>query len=83
MLYPFSLNSLVQCFIIVIFYLADEVTYIWVRCIRYYKINHDPRALLSLIADFFSYRLFSRFFRLAAPEVAQLELSGQDRHVLP
>ena len=64
-------------------YLADDVTYIWVHCVRYYKINHDPRKSQSLTADFFSYRLFSRFSRLAAPEAAHLELSGQNRHVPP
>ena len=64
-------------------YLADDVTYIWARCIRYYKINYDPRVLQSLTVDFFSYRLCSGFFRLAAPEVAHLELSGQNRHVPP
>ena len=53
------------------------------RCIRYYKINHDPRALQSLIVDFFSIGCFSRFSRLAAPEAAHLELSGQNRHVPP
>ena len=64
-------------------YLADDVTYIWACCIRYYKINHDPRVLQSLTANFFAYRLFSRFSRLAAPEAAHLELSGQNRHVPP
>ena len=64
-------------------YLADDVTYIWVHCIHYCKINHDPRALQSLIVDFFLYRLFSRFSRLAAPKVAHLELSGQNQHVPP
>ena len=38
-------------------YLADDVTYIWVHCIRYYKINHDPRALQSVN---------SRFLRVSA-----------------
>ena len=56
-------------------YLGDDVTYIWAHCIRYYKINHDPRVLQSLTVDFFSYRLFSRFSCLAAPEAAHLELS--------
>ena len=64
-------------------YLADDVTYIWVHCIRYRKTNHDPRASHPLTVDFFSYRLFSRFSRLAAPEAAYLELSGQNRHVPP
>ena len=58
-------------------YLADDVTYIWVRCIHYYKINHDPRVLHSLTVDFFSYRPFSLFSRLAAPKAAHLELSRQ------
>ena len=58
-------------------YLADDVTYILACCIHYYKINHDLRVLQSLTIDFFSYRLFSRFSRLAAPEAAHLELSGQ------
>ena len=64
-------------------YLADDVTYIWARCIRYYKINHDPRVLQFLTVDFFSYRLFSRFSRLATPKAAHLELSGQNQHVPP
>ena len=64
-------------------YLADDVTYIWAHCIRYYKINYDPRVLRSLTTDFFSYRLFNRFFRLTAPEAAHLELSGQNQHVSP
>ena len=55
-------------------YLADDVIYIWVHCSCYCKINHDPR---SFTIDFFSYRLFSRFFRLAAPEATHLELSGK------
>ena len=64
-------------------YLADDVTYIWVHCIRYCKINYDLRALQSLTVDFFSYQLFSRFSRLVVPEAAHLELSGQNRHVPP
>ena len=64
-------------------YLADDVTYIWACCIRYYKINHDPRVSQSLTVDFFLYRLFSRFSRLAAPEAAHLELSEQNRYVPP
>ena len=32
-------------------YLADDVTYIWARCIRYYKINHDPRVLHFLTVE--------------------------------
>ena len=47
------------------------------------EINHDLRVLQSLTTDFFSYRLFSRFSRLAAPKAAQLELSGQNQHVPP
>ena len=58
-------------------YVADDVTYIWGCCIRYFEINHYPRALQSLTVDFFSYWLFSRFSRMAAPEAAYLELSGQ------
>ena len=58
-------------------YLADDVTYIWVHCIHYCNINHDPRALLSLTADFFAHWLFSRFSRQATLEAAHLELSGQ------
>ena len=64
-------------------YLADDVTYIRACCIHYYKINHDSRVLQSLTADFFLYRLFSRFSRLATLEVAHLELSRQNRHVPP
>ena len=57
-------------------YLADDVTYIWVHCISYHKIDYDPRASQSLTTDFLSYRLFSRFSRLAARKAAHLELSG-------
>ena len=64
-------------------YLADDVTYIWVCYVCYCKINQDPRASQSLTVDFFSYRLFSRFSHLAAPEAAHLELSGQNQHVPP
>ena len=59
-------------------HLADDFTYICVHCTCQHKINHDPRALQSVTADFFAYRPFSRFFRQAAPEVAHLELSGQN-----
>ena len=60
-------------------HVAKDFTYICVH----YKINRDPQALQSVTADFFAYRLFSRFFRMAAPEAAHLKLSGQDRHVPP
>ena len=59
-------------------YLADDVTYIWAHCVHYSKINHDPRVLQCLTADFFSYRLFSRFSRLAASEAAHLKLFWQN-----
>ena len=64
-------------------HLADDFTYIYGHCTCQHKINHDPKALLSVTVDFFVYRLFSRFSRLAAIEAAHLELSGQDRHVPP
>ena len=64
-------------------HLADHFTYIYMHCTCQHKINRDPRALQSVTADFYAYRLFSRFSRLAAPEVAHLELSGQDWHVPP
>ena len=58
-------------------HLADDFTYICGHYTYQHKINRDPRVLLSVTADFFAYRLFSRFSRLAAPEAAHLELSGQ------
>ena len=64
-------------------HLADDFTYIYVHCTCQHKINRAPQALLSVTADFFVFRLFSRFFRMAAPEATHLELSGQDRHVPP
>ena len=64
-------------------YLADDFTYIYMHYTCQHKINRDPRASLSVTADFFVYRLFSRFSRLAAPEAVNLELCGQDRHVPP
>ena len=64
-------------------HLADDFAYIHVNCTYQHKINHDPRASQSVTADFFMDRPFSRFSRLAAPEVAHLELSGQNRHVPP
>jgi len=35
-------------------HLADDFAYIHVHCTYQHKINHNPRALQSLIADFFS-----------------------------
>ena len=64
-------------------HLADDFTYICGHCPYQHKINRDPRALQSVTADFFVYRLFSRFSRLATPEATQLELSRQNRHVPP
>ena len=64
-------------------HLADDFTYIYGHCIYQYKINHDPEALLSVTANFYVYRLFSRFSRLAALEAAHLELTGKDWHVPP
>ena len=54
-------------------HLADDFAYIRVHCTYQHKINRDPRASLSVTADFFVYRLFSRFSRLAATEAAHLE----------
>ena len=62
-------------------HLADDFTYIHVHCTCQHKINHNPRASQSLTVDFLLYRLFNQFSRLAAPEAAHLELSGQNRHV--
>ena len=64
-------------------HLSDDFAYICVHCTYQHKINRDPQALMSITADFFACRLFSRFFRLAAPEATHLKLSGQDRHVPP
>ena len=58
-------------------HLADDFAYIHVHCTYQRKINRDPRALPSITVDFFTYRLFSRFSRLAAPEAAHLELYEQ------
>ena len=58
-------------------HLADDFTYIYVHGTCHHKINRNPRALQSLIADFFAYRLFSRFPHLAALEAVHLELSRQ------
>ena len=33
-------------------YLADDVTYVWVHCIRYCKIDHDPRSFTVLNSRF-------------------------------
>ena len=57
-------------------HLADDLIYVYGHCTYQYKTNRDPQALLSVIADFCAYRLFSRFSRLAAPKAAYLELSG-------
>ena len=56
---------------------ADDFYYVCGHCTHQHKINCNPQALQSVTADFFAYRLFSRFYRLAAPEAAHLELSGQ------
>ena len=64
-------------------YLTDDFTYIYVHCTCQHKINRYPEALQSVTADFYAYRLFSRFSRLAAPEAAHLELSGKNRYVPP
>ena len=64
-------------------HLADDFTYIYMHCTYQHKINRDPRALQSVTADFFAYRLFSRFFHLSIPEAAHLELSRQNRHGPP
>ena len=64
-------------------HLANDFTYIYVHCTCHHKIYRNPRALQSLTTDFFTYRLFRRVPRLAAPEAAHLELSGQNRHVPP
>ena len=58
-------------------YVADDLIYIYVYCTCQHKINHYPWALQSVTADFYAYWLFNRFSRLAAPEAAHLELSGQ------
>ena len=57
-------------------HLADDLIYIYVYCTCQHKINRYPRALQSVIADFYVDRLFSRSSHMAAPEVAHLELSG-------
>ena len=57
-------------------HLADDLIYIYVYYTCQHKINCYPRALQSVTADFYAYRLFSRFSRLATPEAAHLELSG-------
>ena len=57
-------------------YLADDLIYIYVYCTYWHKINHYPRALQSVTADFCANRLFSRSSYMAAPEAAHLELSG-------
>ena len=57
-------------------YLANDLTYIYVYCTYQHKVKCYPRALQSVTADFYAYRLFSRFSRLAAPVAAHLELSG-------
>ena len=62
-------------------YLADDVSLYYLYMGVLYllsEINHDPQASQSLTVDFFSYRLFSQFSHLAAPEAAHLELSGQN-----
>ena len=64
-------------------HLADDFTYICVHCTCQHKINRYPWGLQSITADFYAYKLFSRFSHLAAPEAAHLELFGQDRHVPP
>ena len=64
-------------------YLVDDIIYIYEYYTYQYEINRYPRALQSIIANFCAYRLFSRFLRLATPEVAHLELSGQNYHVPP
>ena len=63
--------------------LAGDLNYIYVYCTYQHKINHYPGALQSVTAnfctvtaDFYMYRLFNRSSRMAAPEVAHLELSG-------
>ena len=63
-------------------HLADDVTYIWVHCTCHHKAIMTNESQ-SLTVDFFSYRLFSRFSCLAAPDAAHLELSGQNQHVPP
>ena len=57
-------------------YLADDLIYVYEYCTYQYEISRYPRALQSVTADFYAYRLLSRFSRLAAPEAAHLELSG-------
>ena len=58
-------------------HVADDLIYTYEYYTYQYEINGYPRALQSVTANFYAYRLFSRFSRLAAPEVAHLELSGQ------
>ena len=58
-------------------YLVDDLIYIYVYYTYQHKLNCYPRVLQFVTADFYAYRLFSRFSRLAAPEAAHLELSGQ------
>ena len=56
-------------------YLADDLIYTYEYYTYQYEINGYPRALQSVTANFYAYRLFSRFSRLAAPEAAHFELS--------
>ena len=56
-------------------HLADDLIYIYMYCTYQHKINRHPRALQSVTADFYAYRLFNRSSRMAAPEAAHLELS--------
>ena len=56
--------------------LANDLIYIYEYCTYQYEINCYPQALQSVTADFYAYRLFSRFSRLAALEAAHLELFG-------
>ena len=83
MLYPFLIRFIGSIIHTGNICLADDLTYIYVYYTCQHKINRYPRVLLSVTADFYAYRLFSRFFRLAAPEAAHLELSGQNRYVSP
>ena len=58
-------------------HLTDDLIYIYVYCTYQHKINRYPQALQSGTADFYVYRLSNRSSRMAAPEAAHLELSGQ------
>ena len=83
MLYPFLIRFIGSIIHTGNIHLADDLIYIYGHYTYQHKINHDPYALLSITVNFYAYRLFSRFSRLAAPVAAHLELSRQIQHVPP